>query len=204
MMARLGENLFLSSSSLNDEFMGALATIDKDKDNIAILVYNYIDPDIAVNFLSKNIARLNGSARKNMLNIIKSGRLEKILLGQLNIATLRANKKVKAMLEKARELNNKATQCKSSSRNIKINIKNLKENYIYQRYLIDSTCSRGCEFIPVEEKQISASDIYQETLVSSPYSVNMIILKKKPPEPEITPSPLNEQAPGQNVGNVTQ
>ena len=183
MLTKLGDNMFLSSLKLNDEFVGIIAT--KGKEDFTILIYNYIDPEIFKNYLSRNFSLLNSVERKILLGLIKSDKLEKIMRKELNISTLRLrNRLLKTALFKAQELNERATKFKSSARNIKINIKNLKENYLYQRYAIDSSCSLNCEFIPVEEKVVSATDLYQEILTLSPYSVNMIILKKKPPEPE--------------------
>jgi predicted secreted protein len=72
-------------------------------------------------------------------------------------------------------------------------IKNLKDNYLYQRYTVDESCGLGCDFLPTEEKEIAITDLYQETIVLKPYSVNMITLKKKPPEPEKPKEPQQAQ-----------
>ena len=72
-----------------------------------------------------------------------------------------------------------------ANRNLKLGIKDLKDAYLYQRYSLDATCSQNCEFIPAEEKEVAISDLYQETFTLKPYSLNLIILKKKPPQPEI-------------------
>ena len=59
---------------------------------------------------------------------------------------------------------------------------------------MDSSCSSGCDFVAKEEKEVTAGDLYQETLALSPYSLNLIILKKKPKEPEkVTPPEITEQ-----------
>ncbi|MCX5703305.1 MAG: hypothetical protein NT066_02270 [Candidatus Omnitrophica bacterium] len=204
MLGSLGSEMFLSK--LNDEFVGAIAT--KTEDAIVILVYNYIDPDIVTGYLSKNISSLNGAERKILLNIIKSQRLEKIMLGQLNISGVRGlTKKIKNILKKAQELNDSAKKLSSTARNIRVGIKNLKENYLYERYTIDSSCSMDCEFAPLEIKEVNAIELYQETLILAPYSVNMIVLKKKPPEPPVAAIPqvttqLPENQPGDSA--VTQ
>ncbi len=183
MLALLGENMFQSFDKLKDEFVGLIAT--QGKDNITLLVYNYIDPDIVINYLSRTIASLNGAERKSLLSLIKSDKLTKIMQGQIDISRLRLTNKTKTVLKKAKELNEQAIKFKSSPRDIKIGIKNLKENYLYQRYAVDSSCINECKFTPVEEKEVSPSDLYQEQLSLSPYSVNLVVLKPKPQEPQV-------------------
>src|SRR3989338_1661223 len=188
MLANLGSDMFSAPAKFNDEFVGVIAT--KGKDYIAILVYNYIDPDVATSFLSKNIATLNGAERKMLLNLIKTDKLEKILAGQPDMANVRPRptKKVKNLLKKVHELNAQAAKFNSSSRNLTLSLKNLKANYLYQRYAIDSSCSLDCEFTPLEKKEVNTTDLYQETLTLSPYSVNLIVLKQKPPEEKNVPA----------------
>lgn len=188
MLANLGSDMFSTPVNFKDEFVGVVAT--KGQGFIAILAYNYIDPDIAIGFLSKNIATLSGAERKMLLNLIRADKLEKILAGHLDMANLRPRptKKVKALLKKAQELSVQAAKFSASSRNLKLSLKNIKENYLYQRYAVDSSCSVNCEFVPLEKKEVSIIDLYQEALTLNPYSVNLIILKKKPPEPENAPA----------------
>lgn len=183
MLSNLGHNKFSASLKPNDEFVDVLAT--KTQDRIALLIYNYIDPEIARNYLSRNISALNGAERKSLLNIITSGRLEKILSRTIEISKIRVSKRLKTLLTRVQELNDRAEKFKSAARNINMSIKNLKGNYSYQRYKIDPSCSINCAFNPLEEKELNLSDAYQETLTLNPYSVNMIILtKKQPAEPE--------------------
>jgi hypothetical protein len=179
MLTQLGDNLF--SSKLEDEFAGVIAT--KTGDGIVLVIYNYIDPEIGINYLSKNIANLNNAERKKILRIIQSRKLEQVLQHQLDISKLRLAHKLKALVKKALELSDLAKTYEQNNRNIKLIIKNLKENYLYQRYTIDSSCSSNCDFAPVEEKETGSAMLYQETLALKPYSVHMIVLKKKPPEP---------------------
>ncbi|MFA5090282.1 MAG: hypothetical protein WC510_04545 [Candidatus Omnitrophota bacterium] len=178
MLSLLGKNMFVSSQKINDDFIGAIAT--KSAEDIVILVYNYIDPDIVKSFLSNNIAALSGAERKALLNLIKSKRLEKVINQEADIDKLHTTKRLKSLLKKARGLNEKAAKFKTASRNIKLGIKNLKVAYTYQRYVVDSSCSLNCPFEPVETKEINAGEVYQEVLSASPYSVHCIILKKKP------------------------
>lgn len=178
MLDRLGDNMYLSTLKLKDDFVGVIAT--KGKDYIALLIYNYVDPQIAMSYLSKAITKLNGSERRLLLNIVNSDKLPKILLGQIDIATLRLSHRTKAALKRSKELNDLANKFISSPRNIKINITNLKDEYLYQRYTIDNSCSKDCNFAPAEEKEINPSNSHQESLSISSYSTHLLILKKKP------------------------
>ena len=189
MLYVLGNDMF--TPKLEDEFVGVIAT--RDEERIVLVVYNYIAPDIVTNFLSRNIAGLNAAERKLLLNVIKSQKLEKIMLRQLDISTLRATNKVKSLLKKAQELNDKAKKFEAGSRNIKIGIKNLKTDYLYQRYTIDSSCSLDCGFAANEQKEISAPELYQEVISLKPYSVHMVILMKKQQETE---TPAHEAGAG--------
>jgi len=197
----LGNDMF--SAKLDDEFVGLIPT--KGKDFISLLAYNYIDPEIATNYLSRNISTLNSSERKFLLNIIKSEDFEKIMQGVSDISSLRTTNKVKGLFKKTQELTQKARKFESAARNIKLTIKNLKEDYVYQIYRIDSSCSLNCEFQPSEEKEIKQTDSYQQDLSLKPYSVALIILKKKPPQPqtqapeEIVPSTINAVSPAPAV-----
>ncbi|MFA5344863.1 MAG: hypothetical protein WC315_01120 [Candidatus Omnitrophota bacterium] len=195
MLSSLGGNMFVTPKP-ESEFVGIIAT--KDKDDIVILAHNYIDPQIAVNYLSRNIAGLNNAERRIILNLVKSGEIEKIMRQETDISRIRGGSKLKTLLKKARELNEQAKKFLDAPRNIKVNLKNLKDNYSYQRYAIDSSCSLNCKFTPVEEKEISAADLYQETLVLSPYSAQLLILKKKPKEAEVV-TPLPAEQPAQET-----
>jgi hypothetical protein len=203
MLSNLGGDLFLSK--FDDEFVGVIAT--KDEERMVILIFNYIDPDIVTNFLSRNIAGLNAAERKMVLGIINSQKLEKIMLHQLDISVLHATSKVKALLKKIQELNDKAKKFETVSRNIKLGIKNLKSSYQYLRYTVDSSCGLNCEFTPSEQKEISAPELYQEVLSLKPYSVHMIVFKKKPAVPETTPAvgtqPAGTTIPAQTNASET-
>lgn len=195
-LANLKPNMY-TSPKLNDEFVGALAT--KDNDALTVLIYNYIDPDIAASFISRNFASLSAGERKVILRLMKSDGWDKIMRGQLEITKVRTSNRLKNLLKKAKELHTQAEKFKEASRNIKISINNLKDNYLYQRYTVSSSCSIDCDFIPAEEKEISALDSYQETVTLEPYSVHMITLDKKPKEPESAPAVTTEQPVVQNA-----
>jgi len=67
------------------------------------------------------------------------------------------------------------------------------QNYLYQKYVVDSSCGLSCKFAPLEEKEVGATDLYQEALILNPYSVNLIILRQKPKEPQVATPKANEQ-----------
>lgn len=188
MLNCLGKDMFLQK--FGDEFIGAIAT--KKDDQIILLFYNYIDSNIATNYISKHIATLSGAERKRLLRLIKSDEFEKVLRSELEIPKLRLTKKVKGLIKMAKALNDKAKELSITARNIKIEVENLKERYSYKRYTIDSSCRLDCPFEPVEIKDIDAPGPYQDRLAVNPYSVNMIILEKKPPEPEPEPELKSE------------
>ncbi|MDP2905037.1 MAG: hypothetical protein Q8O22_01870 [Candidatus Omnitrophota bacterium] len=198
MLNNLGNELL--PLKINDDFIGIIAT--RRENGFVLLFYNYIDPDIVKNYFSRNIATLSSAERKAVLNYIKSGEINKIMRRQVEIVNLRTTKRVKALLKKAQELNDSAEISSGAPRALKINLKNLKDNYLYQRFAIDSACSSDCPFTPVEEKEaIAESGAWQEILSLKPYSVQMIVLTKKPPQPEVVQSPPQESlaAPAEPV-----
>ncbi|MDD5108330.1 MAG: hypothetical protein PHC29_02295 [Candidatus Omnitrophica bacterium] len=181
MLNLLGKELFVSKFS--DEFVGVIPT--KSPDYLAFLIYSYIDPQAAMNYLSRKVVYLNSADRKAVLGIVKSDRMQKILSKQLDIATLRLSAKVKEMFGRAIELNNLVNKFSSLNRKIKISIKGLKDTYIFSRYIVDNKCSRDCEFKPKDEKVVDFSQGYIETVELSPYSVQLLVFKKKPAAPPV-------------------
>jgi hypothetical protein len=194
MLSMLGTNMYISPSKLNDEFTGIVAT--RSEDTLAILVYNYIDPDILRSILSRNIATLGDGERKALLEIVRSDALEKIKRKEADINSLRAPGKAKTLLKKALEANEAAQKFIELPRQLKLGIKNLKNDYLYTRYCVDPNCGLNCEFVPIEEKSISFVDgLYSEKLELKPYSLHLIILKPKPVEPKIEPAQAPVPAP---------
>jgi hypothetical protein len=183
MLGLLGQDLF--TTKFNDEFVGVIST--KSPDFFAVLIYNYIDPQAAMNYISHNIVYLNSAEQKAILNIVKSDRMKKILAGQLSLANLRLSVKTKAMLSRAIELNSSASKFSTTNRKIKVSLKGGKDNYILRQYVMDSKCSRNCEFKPSLEKDIDFNQGYIETMELSPFSVQLLVFKKKPPLPEAKP-----------------
>lgn len=189
MIASLEKKLFIKPD-LEDEFVGVIST--EDKGRIVIIIYNYIDPDIALNFLSRSIATLQGGERKILARQVKSGELSKILSDEEEFKRLRARKRVKALLGDARRLRKSAEIFRVTPRELKLNLKNLRGTYLKQRYIVDSSCTLNCQFAPVEAKQVDIKKSYQETIILEPYSVNMLIFQPETPEP--APPPAQEKS----------
>lgn len=183
MLGLLGQDLF--TVKFSDEFVGVIAT--KSPDYLALLIYNYIDPQAAMNYISHNIVYLNNAEQKAILNIIKSDRMKKILAGQLSLATLRLSAKTKGLLGRAIELNSLANKFSTVNRKIKVSLKGLKDIYVLSKYIVDNNCSRNCEFKPSLEKEVDFNQGCVETIEMSPYSVQFLVFKKKPVLAEIKP-----------------
>ncbi|MFA5275413.1 MAG: cellulase family glycosylhydrolase [Candidatus Omnitrophota bacterium] len=186
MLGSLGKNMFVIKT--DDAFCKLLAT--KSDETIILFIYNYIDPQAARNYLSKNIINLSAAERKILINLIKTDKLNQIIAGSIDISTLHLPNKVAGFLSSALQISERTKKYASDARNVKINIKNLKENYLYQLYTVDSNCVKSCLFSPREEKEVAAGD-YSATLAISPYSVNMIVFKVRPKEP--APAPVKEE-----------
>ncbi|MCM8781122.1 MAG: hypothetical protein NC908_04290 [Candidatus Omnitrophica bacterium] len=194
MLDQLGNNMFLSSLKMNDEYVGVLAT--RLQDGLALIIYNYIDPQIGLNYISRSISALRETDRRLILSLVKSGQFNKILAHQIELGNLQFNNRVKNILKKALELNDQAQRYMTSERKIKITLKNFKQNQQYQRYTVDSSCSLDCAFLPQETKEISIQGPFQETLSLKPYSVHLLLLKNQTPKPkdasEVAPTSLSE------------
>jgi len=176
MFSLFGQDLF--TLKFSDEFVGVIST--KSADYLTMLVYNYIDPQAAMNYISRNIVNLDSAEQKAILGIVRSDRMKKILAGQLSLATLRLSDKTKILLSRAIELNSLANKFSTLNRKIKISLKGLKDIYVLSKYVIDNNCSRNCEFKPISEKDADFNQSYVETIDLSPYSVQLLVFKKKP------------------------
>jgi beta-xylosidase len=206
MLSMLGPDMYISPSKINDDFVGIVCT--RSEKNIAILIYNYIDPDILRSFLSRNIATLGDGERKALLDIVRSEALEKIKRKETDVSALKAPGKVKNLLKKALEISDAAGRFADQPRELKLAVKNLKQDYLYARYSVNSACSLNCEMAPVEEKSVGfAEGAYSERLTLDPYSTQLIILKPKPEEQPIVPLAGGGGETGvsaQGAGNATE
>jgi len=190
MLSLLENRLYHFSQKTNDDFVTAIAT--KGQDTIAVLLSNYIDPQIANNYVSRSIATLSEGERKILLNLIKTKKFDMILQRKLELSAVSLTRRLRALLKKTQEVQERATKMSQVHRAVKISIKNLKDTYSYERFVVEPPCGLSCEWKPAEEKEVLAQEVFQETLTLKPYSVHLIILKKKPKEAEkaaVVPSP---------------
>ena len=195
MLNSLGSRLF--SAKIDDDFTGVIAT--KSDDGIVMLIYNYVDPEIVMNYLTKEIGGLGAKERKFLLKVINSEKLAQIVAGRLDASGLRTSPKVKGILKNVRELHDSAKKFASTERKLKLTIKNLKDDYFYKKYAIDFYCSQNCEFIPVEHKDIIACESYDEAFSLKPYSVQMIVLKVRPPQPQQPAAAAETSSPSAQI-----
>ncbi len=191
MLSGLGGQIYPSALKINDDFLGLIAS--KTEDGAAIIIYNYIDPDISMNYASRYISTFSPKEAMSIAGLVKSGTFDKVIHKDIDFNKLALTPRVKELLRRSIEAGDKAKLALSSNRIFKLNIKGLKENYTYQRYVVDEFCSINCNFTPIEEKVLSGPDISEEKLILTPYSVNFIILKKKPPEAVAEPAPAKEE-----------
>ena len=115
-----------------------------------------------------------------LANLINSYEWKKLLNKETSLKSLRLNKRIKAKIQEAITLNEKAKSLVSRPKNINLNLSKLKGEYTYKKYIVDKSCRLDCAFKPYEEKEINGIVTYQETLALEPYSVVLIILDKKP------------------------
>lgn len=201
MLAGLG-NEFFDRVKFSDEFVRVIAT--KSKEGFVLIISNYIDPDIAQSYLSRNLSTIRPAETRMLLRLVKNGVIEKVMNKEQDLSKVRCRPRVRALIKKAQEQKDLAEKFKGRPRKLTIRFKNLKEDYICQRYAIDSSCSLSCEFAPVLETQIlrDANGQAKEELSLNPYSVYMLILKKKPKEPPPPPPPQNVTH-NQTLANIT-
>ncbi len=176
MLNALGSSQY-TSLALNDEFVGAIAT--RKGDDIILLIWNYIDPDAGRNLLSRSIATLNDKGQAALVGIVKSGKLDDTLMQKVPVEEP-ATEKLKALFKKVFESAASASASLEHARDVKITLSNLKGDYLYRRYVVDDSCVPAyCPFVPVEEKQVLADNLYQETQSLKPYSVSLLVLQRK-------------------------
>ncbi|MCM8796339.1 MAG: hypothetical protein NC923_00425 [Candidatus Omnitrophica bacterium] len=187
LLSLLGKDMFMVKTE--DVFAGIIAT--KSQEGINILVYNYIDPEIAMSYIARNIALLSASQRQAVITLIKTGKLSNDSVSTQNLGLLRVSGPVKSMLKKAQDFANKALQFQSADRKLAINIKNFNGEYLREHYIIDASSSAGCDLVPLEKTELTVNDTLQEKLVLAPYSVHLLLFKKKPPEPKPAAIPEN-------------
>ena len=181
MLNMLGSEMFLTSR-LDNEFVGIIAT--RDKTGLTLLLFNYVDPYIARNYLSRHLAELHPKRAKALANLVNSNKWEGILNKDLSLKSLRLNKRIKAKVEEALALKERARLALAQPQTINLNLTNIEGDYVYEKYVVDKTCRLDCAFVPREEKEIKVNGIYKETLKLQPYSVVLLVIEEKQRPPE--------------------
>ena len=189
MLKMLGSEMFLCSR-LDNNFNGIIAT--KDKTKIALLLFNYIDPQIAENYLSRHLAELAPKQARALATLVHSNQWQEILGKQIALDTLRSDKNIKALIKQAIALNDTAISQAKRPQNINLNLTRLEGSYNYKKYVVDKSCCLDCAFTPREEKEIRDVIAYKESITLDPYSVVLIILERQPP---VAPSAQADKAP---------
>lgn len=199
MLSRLGPRMFVPkrAESAEDEFAGVIAT-KGENGTITLLVYNYVDPESARNYISRHISSLSPAERKILLRYIENGQIDQVMRGERTISSLRLTNRMRAFLKKTLALHQQAYGAQTQERVLRLSVKNLNGAYLYQRYVVDSSCSMDCAFSPKEEKVMSIAEEYQQTLRIKPYTAELILLQKK------SPAPPPQGAPDQAGGGVEE
>ncbi len=182
MLNMLGSEMF-PASRLDNEFVGVIAT--KTKTGIALLLFNYIDPEIAKNYLSRHLAELHPKQIRILVELMDSDKWQGILKKEIPLKPMRLNNRIKAKIKQAISLNETLTLLTCQPQNINLNLSNLKVNYIYKKYIVDKACRLDCEFVPREEKEIKDVAVYKETILLQPYSVILIVMDEKLTVPDV-------------------
>ncbi|HRZ14017.1 MAG TPA: hypothetical protein P5110_00760 [Candidatus Omnitrophota bacterium] len=193
MLSLLGPQFFPAAGKFSDDFVGVLPT--RGADRLVLLVYNYSDPDTFRSVLSRSIAHLNEDERRSLLDLIKSDRLDKVLHRQINISGLRLSARAKNLLNKALELNDCATRFAVTPRNVRLIVKNFKEDCSLQRYVLDAGSPVEPLAAPREERILGKSDEHQIALTLAPYSVELLVFARKPKEEKPPVEVVPEQLP---------
>lgn len=176
MLNMLGSEMFLASR-LDNKFVGIIAT--RTKTGLALLLFNYIDPEIARNYLSRHLADLHPKYIRTLVNLINSNKWERIKNKEIPLKGLRLNRRIKTAVEEAIALNEIAKSKASQPQNINLNLIGLEGDYSYKKYIVDKSCRLDCAFSPRQEREIEGVTTYREALILEPYSVVLIMIDKK-------------------------
>ncbi|MCM8792395.1 MAG: hypothetical protein NC826_04590 [Candidatus Omnitrophica bacterium] len=179
-------NLFLFLNLLGDKMYGFFSLdefvqilVTRRNSDIIILISNYIDPHLGKNYILRNLSSLNEKDRRLIVQLFKSLELDSLIEDKVPLNRISMSDKFRSIFKKAKELQRKANFFKDKKRYLRLNLINLKGNYLYQRYSINQQCSWDCVFSVIEEKIIDSSQDYQESLELTPYSVELLILRKE-------------------------
>ncbi|HNX80780.1 MAG TPA: hypothetical protein PKL77_01360 [Candidatus Omnitrophota bacterium] len=161
-----------------EEFLQYLVT--KKGEESAVLIANYIDPDIVNNYLSRSIATLSEGSRRILVNLIRSRTMTQIMKRELTIQQVRPlSRSVRNLLIRALALHDQAQRYMQEDRAVTITIRNIHDTLSMKRYVVDSSCAAGCNFVPLEEEDVAPQAIYKKEFLVKPYSVQLLVFQKK-------------------------
>lgn len=200
MLAVLGAQMYVPSVKFNDECVGVIAT--RSNDQIVVIVYNYIDPEMARNFVSRSLSALNEADRRQVVSLFKKDQWDDLLNKKIDPERLAVSSRVKALLRRSAELYRFKNDRAAGDQTLSLVLRNMKEDFLLQRYQVDDSCADSCLFLPDELRQLSGSTaVCTLQLQLKPYSVQLLVFSKKPktveqppaaiaaPEPPGTPAP---------------
>jgi hypothetical protein len=193
MLNSLGGTMFIPSANFNDEFVGVIATSAPDA--FAVLVYNYIDPDIFKNYLSRNIAVLKDAERAAIVSLVKSEAYCRVASGEKSLDEIRLPGRSKTFVKKALELARLADKYRQMPRRLRLTVKGKPENYTYQEYRMDDSTNPDTGFVPFTQGEFSTGGSIDVEL--APYSVRLYVFKKmakKENPPEIAAPQISSAA----------
>lgn len=195
MLNSLGGAMFIPSAKFNDEFIGVIAT--SGPDTLAVMVYNYIDPDIFKNYLSRNIAVLNDAERSAIVSLVRSEAYHRIVAGGKDPEDVRLPGRAKTLVKKALELARSAEKYRQMPRRLRLTVKGKPENYTYQEYRVDDATSPDTGFAPCAQGEFSMGGSID--IEVAPYSVRLYLFKKmarKDNTAEASVTQVSSAAPG--------
>jgi hypothetical protein len=184
MLHALGEREIPQTWKTPDENIGMLAT--KSGDEVRLLLYYYIDPDAAMNYLNRVMGSLSDGERKIMVVAMRNRRLERFLNKEIPLTALRPTRRLGQLLRKAAELRENGVRNQTRSRTVKIRIKNFKSAATIERYDLDSSCSINCPFIPAAQSQHALAPELEYEVTLKSYSLALVVVRASAPVAEAT------------------
>ena len=175
MLNSLGNQMY-QSSRLDNEFVGIIAT--ETATGVTILIYYYIDPNLARNYLARQMAALHPKNVKQLVKLMDSDQWQKVLNKKIPLESLKLHRQIQATIQEVIALHDKFNLLTKKPQTINLKLINMEGDYAYKKYIIDESCRLDCAFQSREEKELREVSSYQETLAVQPYSVIFIKMDK--------------------------
>ena len=104
MLNSLGNQMY-QSSRLDNEFVGIIAT--ETATGVAILIYYYIDPNLARNYLARQMAALHPKNVKQLVKLMDSDQWQKVLNKEIPLESLKLHRQIQATIQEVIALHDK-------------------------------------------------------------------------------------------------